>query len=75
MHWVLEDLTKKTAGYLRILRDGRPVADVFPFAANRDEKQVRADAAWLVEAANAFEPDDQENVRMRGFVKAFQESK
>lgn len=58
MIWTIEDYTKKTQGFLRIFRRGEPVADVFPFAASRDAARVREDAMWLLEAANAFEPDD-----------------
>lgn len=44
--WQMLDHTNgKTGGYLRILRDGVRVADVFPYAQG-------ADRAWVIEQAN-----------------------
>jgi len=42
--WELIDHTDKGKGYMRITKDGKRVADVFPFAADQD-------ADWTVEAA------------------------
>ena len=43
--WKLEDHTSGGfKGYMRITKDGKRVADVFPFAADQD-------ADWTVEAA------------------------
>lgn len=43
--WKLEDYSDgKTKGYLRITKDGKRVADVFPYATGQDVE-------WTVEAA------------------------
>lgn len=42
--WELIDHTGSGKGYMRITKDGKRVADVFPFAADQD-------ADWTVEAA------------------------
>jgi hypothetical protein len=52
MRWTLEDHTKATGGYLRILCDGKRAADVFPFAMHVDEQEVRRTAAYMVAALN-----------------------
>lgn len=53
--WQLHDYTKAKvpAGYLRITRDGKRVADVFPFASDTDQDWVREQAARIVEQMNA----------------------
>ena len=50
--WTIQDNTKKTGGYLCILRDGVRVADAFPFAAKCDGTWVREQAYRIVEAMN-----------------------
>lgn len=42
--WKLEDHTNGDRGYMRITKNGKRVADVFPFAAEQD-------ADWTVDAA------------------------
>lgn len=42
--WKLEDYRDKSKGYMRITKDGRRIADVFPYAAGQDVE-------WTVEAA------------------------
>lgn len=42
--WQLIDNTGTSKGYLRIMRDGKRVADVFPYA-------VGVDAQWTIEQA------------------------
>jgi hypothetical protein len=42
--WKLEDYSNGRKGYMRIIKDGKRVADVFPWAAEQD-------AEWTVEAA------------------------
>lgn len=50
--WTLHDYTKKTGGYLSIHKDGRRVADVFPFAKGEDGPWIRQQAARIVEQMN-----------------------
>lgn len=50
--WQLEDNSSDKKGYLRILKDGRRVADVFPFAAETDAAFVKKQAARIVDQMN-----------------------
>jgi hypothetical protein len=52
--WKLIDHTGTGKGYMRITKDGKRVADVFPFAAEQDTE-------WTIEAAR--EIVDQMNER------------
>lgn len=54
IEWTIEDFTKATGGYLRIFRNGKRVADVFPFAKDEDYTRVTGDALELVERANEY---------------------
>lgn len=52
--WQIEDSAGTRKGYLRLTRDGRRVADFFPFAAGSDEKWVRDQAALIAEVMNDY---------------------
>lgn len=51
--WKLIDNSSSTKGYLRIERDGKRVADVFPFAPDSDEQWVREQAQSIVDTMNS----------------------
>ncbi len=54
--WQLVDNSnKKTFGYLRILKDGKRVADIFPYGKESDEPFVREQAARIVEQMNKID--------------------
>jgi len=53
--WQLIDHTGTNSGYLRITKDGKRVADVFPFAKDADAEWVRSQAVHLVEQMNLVE--------------------
>jgi len=53
--WTLEDYTTKTGGYLQIQKDGKRVADVFPFAKASDSMWVRRQAMLIVKTMNDAE--------------------
>lgn len=50
--WKLEDCTKGRKGYMRITKDGKRVADVFPFAVEQDAEWTVAAAREIVEKMN-----------------------
>lgn len=53
--WTLEDYTTDRKGYMRIMKDGRRVADVFPFAASADDDAIewtKKSALEIVERMN-----------------------
>ena len=53
--WTLQDDTRTNAGYIRILKDGERVADVFPFASGCDRVWVTAQAHRIVEQMNSVD--------------------
>lgn len=53
--WKLQDGTKSGRGYLSILKDGKRVADVFPFASGTDGVWVREQAARIVDQMNVVD--------------------
>ena len=53
--WTIEDYRSIKKGYLRILRNGKRVADIFPYAANEDPERVLCDAFDLVDHANELD--------------------
>jgi hypothetical protein len=55
MRWTIEDNTSGTGGYLRILKDGQRVSDVFPFARETDAEFVRTEAQRIVDQMNAVD--------------------
>jgi hypothetical protein len=50
--WQIEDNSDDKKGYLRILKDGHRVADVFPFAAGTDAAFVKKQAHRIVDQMN-----------------------
>lgn len=59
MRWTIEDNTNATGGFLRILKDGKRVSDVFPFARESDPEFVRAEAQRIVDQMNAVDAINQ----------------
>lgn len=54
--WTIEDNTNgKNGGYLQIKRDGKRVADCFPYAREADPEWVRTEAQRIVDKMNAAE--------------------
>lgn len=50
--WKLENHTHGHKGYMRITKDGKRVADVFPFAAEQDGDWTVAAAQEIVDKMN-----------------------
>lgn len=53
MTWKLIDHSDKSKGYLRLTRDGKRVADFFPFAYGTDPEWVREQAKHITAVLNA----------------------
>lgn len=55
MWQLIENTNENNFGYLRILKDGKRVADVFPYASDSDGAFVREQAARIVEHMNSID--------------------
>ncbi len=53
--WTIKDCFGTTNGYMRILYNGEPAADVFPFAKDRDPEVMRKRAYRMVDLLNLAE--------------------